>query len=180
MHACVQKGDNLRSVQVRVYRTPKQFFPFIGKAGREQLLNNLDMEVQTKIQRRSDDPVFNETFTVNLAQKVCSAVSVCCCKRTIIIIVTSFLISNFCWREICHNGATCKKCLLHEPLHFISMILGVSIPLLIPWIVTTDLCNLVHFEVHVVRHYMFILLFVALRNTQPCGLVKTKKKIYGT
>ncbi|PVD36760.1 hypothetical protein C0Q70_03750 [Pomacea canaliculata] len=66
-------------VKVRVYRTPKQFFPFIGKAGREQLLNNLDMEVQTKIQRRSDDPVFNETFTVNLAQKDLSSLSFLVC-----------------------------------------------------------------------------------------------------
>ncbi|KAK7501816.1 hypothetical protein BaRGS_00006902 [Batillaria attramentaria] len=56
-------------VKVRVYRNPRHFFAFRGKAGREQLLNNLDVEVQTKIQRRVDDPVFNETFPVDVEQK---------------------------------------------------------------------------------------------------------------
>lgn len=62
-------------VKVRVYRNPKQFFGFIGKAGREQMLNNLDVEAQTKIQRRADDPVFNETFSVDVEQKDMSMLS---------------------------------------------------------------------------------------------------------
>ena len=51
-------------VKVRLYHAPKHFFTFRGKPGRDQLINNLDVEFQTKILRRCDDPVFNELFIV--------------------------------------------------------------------------------------------------------------------
>ncbi|XP_076451513.1 synaptotagmin-1-like isoform X2 [Babylonia areolata] len=56
-------------VKVRVYRSPKQFWSFRHRSGREHLLNNLDVEMTTKIQRRVDDPCFNETFTVECEHK---------------------------------------------------------------------------------------------------------------
>jgi hypothetical protein len=55
---------------MRVYRSPKQFWSFRNRTGREQLLNNLDVEMSTKIQRRVDDPCFNETFTITCEHKV--------------------------------------------------------------------------------------------------------------
>ncbi|XP_046332044.2 synaptotagmin-A-like [Haliotis rufescens] len=51
-------------VKVRLYRAPRSFFTFRGKASREHEMNNLDVEFQTKILRRSTDPAFNEIFMV--------------------------------------------------------------------------------------------------------------------
>ncbi|CAL1541312.1 unnamed protein product [Lymnaea stagnalis] len=55
-------GALMPYVKVRVYRSPKHFFTFKLKSSKELPLNNLETEVQTKIIRRTDNPVFNETF----------------------------------------------------------------------------------------------------------------------
>ncbi|XP_060077601.1 synaptotagmin-B-like [Ylistrum balloti] len=52
-------------VRVRFYRAPKQLFSF----GKEYVINNLDMEVQTKMQKASENPVFNETFYLVVDQR---------------------------------------------------------------------------------------------------------------
>uniref|UniRef100_A0A0B7AJ60 C2 domain-containing protein n=1 Tax=Arion vulgaris TaxID=1028688 RepID=A0A0B7AJ60_9EUPU len=52
-------------IKVRVYRTPKHFFTFKLKS-KDLPRNNLESENQTKIQRRSDNPVFNEIFNVDV------------------------------------------------------------------------------------------------------------------
>lgn len=49
-------------VKVRVYRTPRHFFTFKLKSVKELPLNQLEVEMQTRIQRRTDNPVFNEYF----------------------------------------------------------------------------------------------------------------------
>ncbi|GFR65757.1 synaptotagmin 47 [Elysia marginata] len=49
-------------VKVRVYRTPRHFFTFKLKTVKELPLNQLEAEMQTRIQRRTDNPVFNEYF----------------------------------------------------------------------------------------------------------------------
>lgn len=56
-------------IKVRVYRSPKQFWSFRNRSVRDQLLNNLDVEVSTKIQRRVDNPTFNETLSVDCEHK---------------------------------------------------------------------------------------------------------------
>ncbi|BFZ23218.1 hypothetical protein BsWGS_26257 [Bradybaena similaris] len=51
-------------VKVRLYRAPKQFFTFKLRSSRDLPRCNLESEHQTRIQRRSDNPLFNETFAV--------------------------------------------------------------------------------------------------------------------
>ncbi|XP_035825605.1 synaptotagmin-A [Aplysia californica] len=63
-------------VKVRVYRAPKHFFTFKLKTGKELLPNNLDVELQTKIQRRTDNPVFNESFEVKVEEPDVTAYTV--------------------------------------------------------------------------------------------------------
>ncbi|CAG5126159.1 unnamed protein product [Candidula unifasciata] len=53
-------------VKVCVYRRPKHFFKFKTKSPRELHRSHLTAEAQTKILRRSDNPVFNETLTFNV------------------------------------------------------------------------------------------------------------------
>ncbi|ESO90569.1 synaptotagmin 47 [Lottia gigantea] len=62
-------GATAPYIKVRLYRTPKNFFTFRGKLGKDNSGQNLDVELQTKIQRRSDDPVFNEVFTKSIEQQ---------------------------------------------------------------------------------------------------------------
>lgn len=55
-------------VKIRVYRLPKQFFAFNFKLknGRDLPMNHLVVEMQTKIHRRTDNPVFNEGYDVSV------------------------------------------------------------------------------------------------------------------
>ncbi|KAK3767927.1 hypothetical protein RRG08_065440 [Elysia crispata] len=55
-------------VKIRVYRLPKQFFTFNFKlkSGRDLPVNHLVAEMQTKIHRRTDNPVFNEGYDVSV------------------------------------------------------------------------------------------------------------------
>ncbi|XP_059169416.1 synaptotagmin-5-like [Physella acuta] len=55
------EGATMPYVKVRVYRAPKQFFTFKAKP-KELPLSSLESEVQTRILRRTDNPLFNETF----------------------------------------------------------------------------------------------------------------------
>ncbi|OWF41256.1 Synaptotagmin-3 [Mizuhopecten yessoensis] len=52
-------------VRARFYRAPKQLFSF----GKEYVINNLDKEVQTKMQKASENPVFNESFQLDVDQR---------------------------------------------------------------------------------------------------------------
>lgn len=52
-------------VRARFYRAPKQLFSF----GKDHVINNLDKEVQTKMQKLSENPVFNESFQVSVDQR---------------------------------------------------------------------------------------------------------------
>ncbi|XP_033763925.1 synaptotagmin-B-like [Pecten maximus] len=52
-------------VRARFYRAPKQLFSF----GKEYVINNLDVEVQTKMQKASENPVFNENFQLVVDQR---------------------------------------------------------------------------------------------------------------
>lgn len=63
-------------VKVRVYKTPKHFFTFKTKTARDLVPNNLEAEVQTKIQRRTDNPVFNEGFEVKVEESELSAITI--------------------------------------------------------------------------------------------------------
>lgn len=56
-------GAEAPYVKVRVYSIPKGLFGF-KKTGREALHQRQVCEVQTKIQRRTDSPVYNESFEV--------------------------------------------------------------------------------------------------------------------
>ncbi|KAJ8320532.1 hypothetical protein KUTeg_002119 [Tegillarca granosa] len=48
--------------RVRLFRAPRQIF----NLGKEHVINNLDMELRTKMQKSSVNPVFNELFTVSI------------------------------------------------------------------------------------------------------------------
>ncbi|KAK6177623.1 hypothetical protein SNE40_015685 [Patella caerulea] len=61
-------GATAPYIKVRLYRVPKNFFTFRGKLGKDNSTQNLVVEMQTKIQRRSDDPIFNELFTTHIDQ----------------------------------------------------------------------------------------------------------------
>ncbi|KAH9514066.1 DNA-binding protein snt1 [Bulinus truncatus] len=56
-------GATMPYVKVRLYRSPKHFFTFkLSAANKDLPMNNLESEVQTKILRRTDNPLFNEAF----------------------------------------------------------------------------------------------------------------------
>ncbi|KAI8795863.1 synaptotagmin-1-like [Biomphalaria glabrata] len=56
-------GATMPYVKVRLYRSPKHFFTFkLSSANKDFPMNNLESEVQTKILRRTDNPLFNESF----------------------------------------------------------------------------------------------------------------------
>ncbi|RUS79910.1 hypothetical protein EGW08_012324 [Elysia chlorotica] len=63
-------------VKVRVYRTPRHFFTFKLKSVRELPLNQLEAEMQTRIQRRTDNPLFNEFFELIVEDPDVSAYTV--------------------------------------------------------------------------------------------------------
>ena len=52
-------------IRIRFYQLPKNVFKF----GKDHVMNNFDMELQTKIQKASKNPVFNETFKVRMEER---------------------------------------------------------------------------------------------------------------
>uniref|UniRef100_A0A0B6ZNX5 C2 domain-containing protein n=1 Tax=Arion vulgaris TaxID=1028688 RepID=A0A0B6ZNX5_9EUPU len=60
-------------VKICVYKMPKHFFTFKTKIPKELSRNHMEAESQTKIQRRIDNPVFNETFSIEIGSSDVSA-----------------------------------------------------------------------------------------------------------
>jgi hypothetical protein len=55
-------------VRIRLYRAPKQLFTFRGHLGTDYVINNLDVELQTKMQKSNEILVYNETFVVAVSE----------------------------------------------------------------------------------------------------------------
>ncbi|KAL3861091.1 hypothetical protein ACJMK2_007168 [Sinanodonta woodiana] len=53
-------------IKIRLYRAPKQFFSLVGSRGKDHVINNLDKELKTKMQRPSETLSYKETFEVPL------------------------------------------------------------------------------------------------------------------
>ncbi|KAK3578023.1 hypothetical protein CHS0354_027238 [Potamilus streckersoni] len=53
-------------IKIRLYRAPKQFFNLVRGRGKDHVINNLDKELKTKMQRPGDTLSYKETFEVPL------------------------------------------------------------------------------------------------------------------
>ena len=64
----LSEGTELVSpyVSVRFYRSPKQFFTFGGSPTKDQVINNLDKEMKTKMQRPNGTLTYKELFEVEI------------------------------------------------------------------------------------------------------------------
>lgn len=64
----LSEGTELVSpyISVRFYRSPKQFFTFGGSPTKDQVINNLDKEMKTKMQRPNGTLTYKEVFEVEI------------------------------------------------------------------------------------------------------------------
>ena len=64
----LSEGTELVSpyVCIRLYRSPKQFFTFGGSPTKDQVINNLDKEMKTKMQRPNGTLTYKEVFEVEI------------------------------------------------------------------------------------------------------------------
>ena len=53
-------------VKIRLYRTPKQFFKFRSSSVKDHVINNLENELKTKMQRPNGTLAYKETFEVQM------------------------------------------------------------------------------------------------------------------
>jgi len=107
-------GAEAPYVKVRVYKIPKAFFGF-KKQNKEPMHNNFECEFQTKIQRRTDNPTYNERFEVKASDLDVSSYFI----RLLVCDLDKFsrhVVVGEVWRDLCKTEHTSGEEVLYNDL----------------------------------------------------------------